>query len=170
MEDDAHHKDHQFEPNDNDDNDNNNNDNRQNQRRRPDNGDPYELLPCDRTLAASAMMRRTQPITIDALMEPEMENRNLNMNRMDLQVIRVLAPSTAGGTGSAFLYRRNNNRVGNQTPYTRLILLRVLHCMRDIEFYTSWKHGHKILPFGIETSNFVIMERLHRNIRTSSCT
>lgn len=85
------------------------------------------LRPFDHSLAGRPILTRLSAISLSELMDESVEEKNLDTNFIDVQVLRVIAPNSNMGTNSAFMYgNRNRNRNSqNQVHYSRLILLRV---------------------------------------------
>jgi hypothetical protein len=87
------------------------------------------LLALDPNLDGSALMNRLTPISLSTLMSEHMEHMSLDLNFIELQLMRIIVPNRANGTHSAYVYaNRNRNRnQANQVHYSRLFLFRVVN-------------------------------------------
>ena len=109
----------------------NDTDNRESNRRRIN----QHLIPLDSTLLTKPIMTRLQRITI-AKLSYEDGMDDMNLNHIDLQIMRVIVPSSVNGTNSAYVYgnrnsRGSNNCSSNQVHYSRLFLMRIIGTESD---------------------------------------
>ena len=85
-----------------------------------------ELVPFENTIKVQSIMNRLHSVTLSSLISEDSDSMNLNLNYIDLQLLRVIAPSQQQGTHTAYVYhsRGGRNKQNSEVKYSRLFLFK----------------------------------------------
>lgn len=102
------------------------NNNNQDDNPHPIQGARMELVPFKNIIKVQDIMNRLHSVTLSSFIAEDAVSMNLNLNYIDLQLLRVIAPSQQQGTHTAYVYHSHGgrNKQNSKFKYSRLFLFK----------------------------------------------